>query len=248
MHSPISTTQTGNEQESSHQSDEQNQQNRMLVNMLFARFKAIYTHKFASAYSTPDEVKLAKREWSIAIRGFQEPLLAYAVERAKETYAWPPTISEFLNLINTAYKVYGLVNPRSAYMEACRCRMNPLEFRWSHPAIYFAGSKVGWYFLRTEEERKTWPEFDKAYLEQVQKVIEGKQLTIPKVQQIENKQEDLMITFIPKLVAETGLSESKVAALLYYTKKTEGTAVRANYRMKTMKELAVLGFDIDLPS
>lgn len=247
MHSPTSTTQTGNEQESSNHSDSQEQQNRILVNMLFARFKAIYTHKFASAYSTPDEVKLAKREWSIAIRGFQEPLLAYAVERAKETYAWPPTISEFLNLINTAYKVYGLTNPRSAYMEACRCRMNPLEFRWSHPAVYFSGSKVGWYFLRTEEENKTWPEFEKAYLEQVQKVISGKLLKLPKVQQIENKQEDLLVTLIPKLVEETGLSESKAASLLYYTKKTVGTSVRASYRIKSINELASLGFDIDLP-
>ena len=40
---------------------EAEQQTRILVNMLFARFKAIYTHKFASAYSTTDEVKLAER-------------------------------------------------------------------------------------------------------------------------------------------------------------------------------------------
>ncbi|MFT2110193.1 hypothetical protein [Marinomonas sp. 2405UD68-3] len=216
--------------------------------MLFARFKAIYTHKFASAYSTPDEVKLAKREWSIAIRGFQEPLLAYAVERAKETYAWPPTISEFLNLINTAYKVYGLMSPRNAYVEACRCRMNPLEFNWTHPAIYFAGVSVGWYILRTEEESRSWPEFEKAYLEQVQKVIGGQVLTMPKVPQIENKQEDISVALIPELVKLTGLSESKIAALLYYTKKTEGTSVRASYRAKSLGELASLGFVIDLPS
>ncbi len=220
----------------------------MLVNMLFARFKAIYTHKFASAYSTPDEVKLAKREWSIAIRGFQEPLLAYAVERAKETYAWPPTISEFLNLINTAYGVYGLVSPRSAYKEACRCRMNPLEFKWSHPAIYYAGSKVGWHSLKVEEESRSWPEFEKAYLEQVQKVIKGQSLLMPKVPQIENKQEDIAVTLIPQLVKMTGLTESKVATLLYYTKKIEGTTVRANYRSKSINELAALGFVIDLPA
>ena len=114
--------------------------------MLFARFKAIYTHKFASAYSTTDEVKLAKREWAIALKGFQEPLLAYAVERTKEVHSWPPTIADFLKLINTAYKAYGLVDPRSAYLEACACRTDPLQYKWSHPAVFlpvqrWAGTK-----------------------------------------------------------------------------------------------------------
>ena len=94
-HSQTFTTQTGSPQQDT-QREEAQQQTRVLVNMLFARFKAIYTHKFASAYSNPDEVKLAKREWAVVLKGFQEPLLAYAVERTKEVYAWPPTISEFL--------------------------------------------------------------------------------------------------------------------------------------------------------
>lgn len=99
MPSATSTTQTGEyQQERGAGPTQAEQQTRILVNMLFARFKAIYTHKFASAYSTSDEVKLAKREWAIALKGFQEPLLAYAVERTKEVHAWPPTISEFLKL------------------------------------------------------------------------------------------------------------------------------------------------------
>lgn len=192
MHSPTSTTQTGEEEyrsaESQGANQEAEQKTRVLVNMLFARFKAIYTHKFASAYSTTEEVKLAKREWAVALKGFQEPLLAYAVERTKETYAWPPTISEFLKLINTAYKAYGLKDPRSAYLEACACRIDPLVFKWSHAAIFFAGSQTGWYKLKTEEERSSWPLFETNYLKLVDRVIAGERLVVPAVVMIEDKQ------------------------------------------------------------
>lgn len=251
MHSQTSTTQTGSHQERSQQTQQENteaqQQTRVLVNMLFARFKAIYTHKFASAYANPDEVKLAKREWAIAIKGFKEPLLAYAVERSKETYAWPPTIAEFLQLISKAYGAYGLVDTRTAYLEASQCRINPLEFSWSHPAVYYAGAATGWYSLKSDEEAKTWPAFEKNYNEQVDKIVQGQVLIIPSVPLIENRQEDHLASLIPDLMQKTGLAEGDVACMLYYLKKTKGTQIRARYRAKSQADLDQKGFDIQLP-
>lgn len=250
MHSPTSTTQTGEQQESYTRQEqaEKEQQTRVLVNMLFARFKAIYTHKFASAYATSDEVKLAKREWAIAIKGLQEPLLAFAVERVKETYAWPPTIAEFLKLIHTAYGVYGLPSPKEAYLEACQCRINPLEFHWSHAAIYHAGAKTGWYDLRSEEEAKTWPAFEKFYDEFVEQVIQGKTLTLPTVQLIENHQEDKLSQLIIDLTKQTGLPEAEVAQLLYYMQKTKGTKIREQYRAISQERLVKKQINIELPA
>ena len=248
MHSPTSTTQTGSQESYTAQEKvEQDQQTRVLVNMLFARFKAIYTHKFASAYANSDEVKLAKREWAIAIKDFQEPLLAFAVERVKETYAWPPTIAEFLKLIHTAYRVYGLPSPREAYLEACQCRINPLEFRWSHPAIYHAGAKTGWYALRSEEEIRTWPVFEKHYNEFVEQVVQGLTLSIPQVTLIENHQEDKLGQLMAELVAKTALPEAEVAQLLYYMQKTRGTAIREKYRQISQTRLNNKKIDIELP-
>lgn len=247
MHSQTSTTQTGNQEQVQQEKEEMQQQTRVLVNMLFARFKAVYTHKFASAYANPDEVKLAKREWAIAIKGFKEPLLAYAVERSKETYAWPPTIAEFLQLISKAYGAYGLTDPRKAYLEACRCRINPLEFSWSHPAVYHAAATTGWYSLKSDEEIRTWPVFEKNYNEVVDRIVQGEVLVIPNVPLIENRQEDHLAQLIPDLVEKTGLPEGEVACLLYYLKKTKGTQIRARYRTKSVSDLKQKGFDITLP-
>ncbi|ETX09442.1 hypothetical protein MUS1_08815 [Marinomonas ushuaiensis DSM 15871] len=215
--------------------------------MLFARFKAIYTHKFASAYSNPDEVKLAKREWAIALKGFQEPLLAYAVERTKEVYAWPPTISEFLKLISTAYKAYGLADPRSAYLEACSCRSDPLSYKWSHPAVFFAGSQAGWYKLKSEEERVSWPLFEQSYLKVVDRVIAGERLVIPKVIMIEDKLTLGVPDLTSKIAKELSIEEAEVAALLYYTQKTYGTGVRQRYREISQKKLENMGYKEKLP-
>jgi len=261
MPSPTSTTQTGengaygsgaygNGQSQANRESgptEAEQQTRVLVNMLFARFKAIYTHKFASAYSNPDEVKLAKREWAIALKGFQEPLLAYAVERTKEVYAWPPTISEFLKLISTAYKAYGLADPRTAYLEACACRIDPLTYKWSHPAVFFAGSKVGWYKIKSEEERVSWPLFEQSYLETVDKVIAGERLTVPKVVMIEDKHTLSVKDLTSKIAAELSIEEDEIAPLLYYTQKTHGTGIRARYREISLKKLLEMGYKGSIP-
>jgi hypothetical protein len=226
---------------------EAEQQTRVLVNMLFARFKAIYTHKFASAYSNPDEVKLAKREWAIALKGFQEPLLAYAVERTKEEHSWPPTIADFLKLISTAYKAYGLADPRSAYLEACSCRTDPLQYKWSHPAVFFAGSQAGWYKLKSEEERVSWPLFEQSYLKIVDRVIAGERLIIPKVIMIEDKQTLSVKDLATKIANDLSVDEEKIAPLLYYTQKTYGSGVRIRYREISQKKLLEMGYKDKLP-
>lgn len=245
-HSQTFTTQTGSPQQDT-QREEAQQQTRVLVNMLFARFKAIYTHKFASAYSNPDEVKLAKREWAVVLKGFQEPLLAYAVERTKEVYAWPPTISEFLKLINTAYKAYGLLDPRSAYLEACACRSDPLSYRWTHPAVYFAGSKVGWYKLKSEEERVTWPLYEENYVKVVDRVISGERLVIPRAIMIEDKVTLGVEDLIQHIAKKLKLPEEDIAPILYYTQKTMGTGIRKRYREIAQEKLKALGYSDSIP-
>ncbi|MBM6549596.1 hypothetical protein JQX58_00665 [Marinomonas ostreistagni] len=216
--------------------------------MLFARFKAIYTHKFASAYATTEEVKLAKREWAIALKGFQEPLLAYAVERTKERFAWPPTISEFLSVIHTAYRAYGLPEPRQAYLEACQCTYDPRKVKWSHPAVYFAGAEAGWYRLRTEDERVTWPLFEKHYVALVDRVINGEALHVPEVVMVEHKPAPALENLMRSIAQELQVSEEQVAPHLYYLHKTAGTAIRAQYRARAQQALQDMGYQQELPA
>ncbi|TPE49346.1 hypothetical protein FJM67_12000 [Maribrevibacterium harenarium] len=215
--------------------------------MVFARFRAIYTNRFDSAYSTSDDLKLAKREWALALKGFQEPLLAYAVERVKERFAWPPTISEFLSEIHTAYQSYGLKEPRQAYLEACSSSGDPRLVKWSHPAVFHAGSDCGWSRLRSEEERISWPMFEQAYQKIIDRVMAGETLSIPVVTMIEHQQAPELETLMQKIRKQIDAPEQEWAHHLYYLYKTKGTGIRQQYRQRAQFTLAKLGYREELP-
>ena len=57
-------------------------------------------------------------------------------------------------------------SPNVAYAEATSLgEISPLDFNWSHPFVYHAGTKVGWYRLKTEAEFEIKSDFIDAYEE-----------------------------------------------------------------------------------
>ena len=60
----------------------------------------------------------------------------------------------------------NIPSSNTAYIEASSLgETNPLNFNWSHPFVYHAGAKVGWYRLKTEPEFDIKKEFINAYEE-----------------------------------------------------------------------------------
>ena len=61
-------------------------------------------------------------------------------------------------------------SPNVAYAEATSLgEISPLDFNWSHPFVYHAGAKVGWYRLKTESEFEIKSDFIDAYEEILEK-------------------------------------------------------------------------------
>ena len=100
--------------------------------MLFARFMAIYGHKFKSCFETQDEIRIAKREWALSMQGYSEAELVSAINRCKETLAWMPTISEFITILNEQSGDFGLPPAKIAYEEVCRYADHPTRHHWTH--------------------------------------------------------------------------------------------------------------------
>lgn len=113
--------------------------------------------------------------------------------------------------------------------------------------MYFAGSETGWHALSTEEERTTWPLFEKHYTRLVDKVINGEKLIIPKPIMIEDKSAPDVESLLKAISDKVNLDESDIAPHLYYLYKTNGTKIRAIYREKAQKALKLLGYEGDLP-
>ncbi|MDY6890836.1 MAG: replication protein P [Pseudomonadota bacterium] len=215
--------------------------------MVFARFMAIYGHKFKSCFETEQELRIAKREWALSLRGYGEAELVAAVNRCKETLAWMPAISEFLALLREITGDHGLPGTRAAYIEACMHAEHPLEHHWSHPAVYYAGRETGWFRLRSEEERHALPAFSYQYDVICQRVRRGEPLQQPVPLAIENKQANTAAEFIQRFSAEHGLEPEEGATLLYYLTLPRSSKIRQRLRQRSQRTLDQRGAGILLP-
>ncbi|WP_225307554.1 replication protein P [Nitrincola iocasae] len=214
------------------------------VNMIFARFMAIYGHKFKSCFETQNEIRLAKREWALSLRGYAEADLVAAVNRCKETLAWMPTVSEFLTILRSINGDFGLPAPYAAYQEACQYAADPLAHSWSHVAVYLAGKETGWFRLRAEEQGQVLPEFGYAYDLFCQRVRRGETLEQPIPKAISDQQDNTTARFIQAFATEHQLPES----LLYYMTKPLGTRIRERLRADAQLQVEAMGLNLQLPA
>jgi hypothetical protein len=225
----ISTTPTGDQ-------PALDERTKILVNMVFARFKASYGHRFESTYGDSQSLDIAKREWGFCLQGYTEAQLAKALHEAKLKFAWPPSIAEFVDLLKPNPKELGLPSTREAYQEACRCRIDPREFNWSHPAVYHAARATEFWRLKTGSEQEVWPLFEKHYQAMVQRVMDGESFAIPDQLQLEDKTDLTRMQTIQQLADQYQIEPS----YLYYMQKPEGSSVRALLRDQALKQLNVL--------
>lgn len=215
--------------------------------MIFARFMAIYGHKFKSCFETEHEIRLAKREWALSLGSYSEAELVAAVNRCKETLAWMPSISEFLNILRSLQGDFGLPSTYKAYTEACFHAHEPSVYDWSHPAVYFAGQEVGWFRLRAEEEGQVYPAFQLAYEQLCRRVRQGESLHKPVHKGIEDKRDTTTALLIAEFAQEQDVSPELAATLLFYLTKPKGSRVRERFREQSIAKVQSLGLNLDLP-
>ena len=152
---------------------------KLLVNLVFARFKAIYGHKFDSTYGDKASLDIARREWGYCLAGYTEPQLAKALHTCKLTHAWPPAIAEFVALLQPSASALGVVYAHAAYVEACRCREDARNFPWSHPIVYHAARETGFWRLQRGNETTVWPLFERTYAALLTRLAAGETFGIP---------------------------------------------------------------------
>ena len=219
-----------------------------LINALFARFMSIYGHKFKSAFETEDELRIAKREWALSLSGFGEKELVQAVNHCKENLSWMPSIADFLKILREYTTDLGIPDLRSAYQEACRHAHHPLEHPWSHPVIYWAGRRVGWFELRNLTENETFGPFEYQYQLNIRKLREGESLEVPNPIAIEQKSELTQATLMLNFAKEHKLDESVACQMLYYLTLPPGSRSRSRQYAQAQQQAAELGLSLPTPN
>ncbi len=209
--------------------------------MIFARFMAIYGHKFKSCFETQDELRLAKREWALSLRGYGELELVAAIDRCKETLAWMPSVSEFLAILRDIQGDFGLPPTKQAYLEACMHADHASRHNWSHAAVYEAGKATGWFRLRSEDEADVLPDFSYNYQVICQRVRNGEQISQPIHTALEDKSDNTLVDFIQRWGEEQEIAPEVAAKLLYFLTKPKGSATRRRFREIAQKDADQLG-------
>lgn len=124
-------------------------------------------------------------------KGNDAPILDALKEIEKSKIAYVPSVAEFFDVVRR----HQVGNPKfpvaqHAYQEACmKSYDTPIE-KWSHVAVYYAASETGWYDLRTKEEKLVFPVFKEKYAEIIQRVLNGEQLSTPRVMIEQQKTEE----------------------------------------------------------
>ena len=120
---------------------------------------------------------MAKRLWMRLLGDYTGEVIMRAAEKAVKESSWLPNVHEVLARCDIS-EVLGLPSAHAAYVEACRATSPKKEYKWSHPAVYFAGRATDWFFIANETEQKAFPVFKRNYDLLLQRVQAGETLEI----------------------------------------------------------------------
>ena len=158
-----------------------------LVNLIFTQLEVTYHNQFHKAYPDKNSLNLAKQLWLTQLQRFDEKIVFESVGKLMTTSDFLPTLSKVINsCVESKLKSNGIPNVNYAYKEACHSRNNFEKFTWSHPIIFYIGSKTGWDYLWTQSEKETFKEFKLNYDILVNEYLEGKEFSEPNFPKLPN--------------------------------------------------------------
>jgi hypothetical protein len=147
------------------------------INEIFTIFQLNYGNQFFAAFANPQDQTLAKRMWMNSLACFAPEQILGAAKCAIEQCQYLPNLNQMMNLCYEQGH-HGLPSARDAYIEACNARSPKAAHNWSHPAVYYAGKKAGWFTLSSETERVAFPAFERKYRDLCQRVLDGEELVV----------------------------------------------------------------------
>lgn len=149
------------------------------ITQIFALFRVNYHNQYYSAFNNIDLLNQAKRLWLGSLRHYPVEVLLQAARQIIEQSEYLPTLHKMIEACDQQAGETGLPTARNAYLEACLASHPKTRYAWSHPAVYHAGSKTGWYDLENQPEYISWPNFKANYEAYRRKALQGEAMPIP---------------------------------------------------------------------
>lgn len=151
------------------------------INQVFALFRINYHNQYYSAFSQVELLNQAKRLWLNSLSQFSPEAILRGAKKVIEESEYLPTLNRMIRACQGNLAEFGLPDAHSAYIEACQAPSPKAAYRWSHPAVYHAGSASDWFFLASSAEKDAFPVFERHYQRICARVMNGETLPAPNV-------------------------------------------------------------------
>jgi hypothetical protein len=155
------------------------------LNQVFALFRVNYHNQYYAAFSDTQLLNQTKKLWLESLSRFAPGTILQAAKQAIEGSEYLPTLHKMIGYCQGDLARHGLPDAHRAYLEACHAPSPKSAYKWSHPAVYFAGRDTDWYFLATSPERVAFPLFKQQYQRWCERVMAGERLPEIEVKRLE---------------------------------------------------------------
>ncbi len=148
------------------------------VEYFFARLRRTYGPNYKLHYSTSKAEAEAKAEWSRHIGDLQRPQIDAGFkklreERISDPKAWRwPDIPAIVKLCQPTAQDLGMPNEHQAWHEIQHHCHHPMDYNWSHKAVYLAGHYTGWFDIRNATDKKERAALFYRFREEYQRIIQ----------------------------------------------------------------------------
>ena len=149
------------------------------VDQLFAELQLTYHNQYYKAFPSEEKIIFAKKLWFEHLQAFSPERILKACRQATRESEFLPTLHTIIKYCDVTDDELGLPDVYQAYVEACQAPNPKTDYRWSHPAVYWAGKASDWFFLANNTETKALPVFKNNYLALCERIKSGETLSAP---------------------------------------------------------------------
>ncbi len=149
------------------------------INQVFAIFRVNYHNQYYKAFPETDTLNVTKKLWLESLKDLPAQVVLQAGEKLVRSQDYLPTLSQMLRACRDFSGGEALPDIHSAFLEACNAPSPKSSHAWSHTVVYHAGRRTGWHYLATQNERYSFPVFQRHFENLAQEYLSGKELTVP---------------------------------------------------------------------
>ena len=175
-----------------------------LINVVFTQLEITYHNQFHKAFPDSDSLKLAKQLWLKKLSIFKNEVIFKSIDNIMSNSEYLPSLSAVLQKCKfLTLEANGIQSFEKCFKEASTFCDSPSEHEWSHPLVYHAGLKTGWFFLQNETEQTALKEFENKFDLLIEAWLAGEKFenpTVPKLEEnISSLDKTQQLSFIENL-------------------------------------------------